>query len=97
MPGMERVEGPQTPFEVYCFNCGVTFPVGTRRCVHCGGPIGRRSPRIAPQLAAAVAAAAEDPVEEEAPAEPSTGRRVGGLSLWILLALGAALTRMCSG
>jgi hypothetical protein len=36
-------------------------------------------------------------VEEEAPAEPSTGRRIGGLSLWILLALGAALTRMCSG
>ena len=91
MPAMERVEGPQTPFEVYCFNCRVTFPRGTRRCVHCGGPIGGRSSKIAQQLAA------EFPVEEEAPAEASTGRRIGGLSLWILLALGAALTRMCSG
>ena len=91
MPAMEQNEGPQTPFEVYCFNCRVTFPRGARRCVHCGGPIGRRSPQIAPQLAA------EFPVEEEAPAESSTGRRIGGVSLWILLGLGAALTRMCSG
>jgi len=92
---MERDEGPQTPFEVYCFNCRVTFPVGTRRCVHCNAPIGRRNPQIAQQLAAELAA--ELPAEEEAPAEPSTGRRIGGLSLWILLGLGAALTRMCSG
>lgn len=93
MPGMERVNGPQTPFEVYCYNCSVTFPTGTRRCVHCGGPIGRRglqvAPRSTPQLAA------EFPVEE-APAEPSPGRRIGGLILWILLGLGAALSRQCS-
>ena len=25
------------PFEVYCPRCDVTFPVGTKRCVHCGG------------------------------------------------------------
>ena len=97
MPRMDRVEGPQTPFEVYCFSCRVTFPTGTRRCVHCGGPIGRRSPRISasPQDLSELAAAL--PVEEEAPAEPSPARRIGGLSLWILLALGAALSRMCSG
>jgi hypothetical protein len=88
---MERAEGPQTPYEVYCFSCRVTFPVGTRRCTHCGAPIGRRGPQVAQQLAA------EFPVEEEAPAEFSVGRRVGGLSLWILLALGAVLSRLCSG
>jgi hypothetical protein len=95
MPAMERADGPQTPFEVYCFHCSVTFPTGTRRCVHCGGPIGRRGLRVAlqgrPELAA------EFPVEEEAPAEPSPGRRIGGLTLWILLGLGAALSRLCSG
>ena len=94
MAAMERVEGPQTPFEAYCFNCSVTFPVGTRRCVHCGGPIGRPLRQAAPQLSA------EFPVEvaeEEAPAQASTGRRIGGISLWILLGLGAALSRMCSG
>ncbi len=96
MPEMDRVEGPQTPFEVYCFSCRVTFPTGTRRCVHCGGPIGRRSPRVSasPQILSKLGV--ELPAEEEAPAESSPARRIGGLSLWILLALGAALTRLCS-
>ncbi|MCZ6462885.1 MAG: hypothetical protein O7A09_01000 [Proteobacteria bacterium] len=30
-------------------------------------------------------------------AEPSVGRRIGGMSLWVLIAVGAALTRMCGG
>jgi len=25
------------PFEVYCRSCNVSFPVGTRQCIHCGG------------------------------------------------------------
>jgi hypothetical protein len=33
--------------------------------------------------------------EAEAAMEPSALRRFGGLSLWVLLALGAALSRMC--
>ncbi|HEY5657604.1 MAG TPA: hypothetical protein VIY27_07420 [Myxococcota bacterium] len=89
---MERTDGPQTPFEVYCFNCRVTFPVGTRRCVHCGGPIGRRGPTLGTQLPMELPAA-----EEDVPVEFSLGRRLGGLSLWALVALGAVLSRMCSG
>ncbi len=27
-----------TPYEVRCPRCDVSFPVETRRCVHCGGP-----------------------------------------------------------
>ncbi len=27
-------------FEVRCARCDVTFPVGTKRCIHCGVPIG---------------------------------------------------------
>lgn len=27
-----------SPYEVRCPRCDVSFPVGTRRCVHCGGP-----------------------------------------------------------
>jgi hypothetical protein len=30
-----RSEPPH--FEVYCRSCDVTFPVGTRHCIHCGG------------------------------------------------------------
>lgn len=27
-----------TPYEVRCPRCDVSFPVETRRCIHCGGP-----------------------------------------------------------
>ncbi len=26
-----------SPYEVRCPRCDVSFPVGTRRCIHCGG------------------------------------------------------------
>jgi hypothetical protein len=29
-------------YEVHCPRCRVTFPVGTKRCVHCGGRTGQR-------------------------------------------------------
>ncbi len=32
-----------TPFEVRCPRCDVTFPIGTKRCVHCGGRTVRSS------------------------------------------------------
>jgi hypothetical protein len=87
---MERQDGPQTPFEVFCYDCRVTFPVGTRRCIHCGGPISRRG--HAPERAAGP----EILVEDGAP-DVSVGRRLGGISLWVLLAVGAAVARMCNG
>ena len=33
---MSRYE--PTPYEVRCPRCDVSFPVETRRCIHCGGP-----------------------------------------------------------
>jgi hypothetical protein len=91
MHRMETRVGPQTPYEVYCYECRVTFPLGTRNCVHCGRPIGAppgaRVPN--PLIPTGDAVEAPDPL--------STARRVGGLSLWVLLALGAALSRLCAG
>ena len=88
---MERSDGPQTPYEVYCYSCRVTFAAGTRRCVHCGG-------RLVGARQAATAARAPEMLEvaDEAAVEPGLGRRIGGASLWILIALGAALSRMCA-
>jgi hypothetical protein len=88
---MEIREGAQTPYEVYCNHCRVTFAAGTRSCVHCGGPLSGagRSPAVA-------GAVLDAPAEAEV-AEPSPLRRLGGMSLWVLLALGAALSRMCEG
>jgi len=93
---MERREGPQTPYEVYCSNCHVTFALGTPRCIHCGQRLGRSA---RPGLAGLVEAGSPGkPVsQEEMEAEASPLRRVGGISLWVLIALGAALARMCGG
>ncbi len=91
MRRMETRVGPQTPYEVYCYECRVTYPLGTRSCVHCGRPIG--SPpgaRVSNPLLPGGDAV-------EAPDALSTARRFGGLSLWVLLALGAALSRLCGG
>jgi hypothetical protein len=91
---METRVGPQTPYEVYCYECRVTFPVGTRRCVHCGRPIGAGPLRGAPPVIPGIDA--EGPEEPELPGQISA-RKVGGMSLWVLLALGAALFRFCTG
>ncbi len=32
-----------TRYEVRCHRCDVSFPIGTKRCVHCGGRIGDAS------------------------------------------------------
>ncbi len=71
---MEMREGPQTPFEVYCFNCKVTFPVGTRHCVHCGARVASSEQAgLALRIARASKAAAGDSsqVEVSAPGLPS--------------------------
>ena len=86
---MERVEGPQTPYEVYCHDCRVTFAAGTSRCIHCGQRLGK------PKLAAPAATGIEE-LDQEA-LETNPLRRAGGISLWVLIALGAAITRMCGG
>ena len=51
---MQRVEGARTPYEVYCFRCRVTFPIGSRQCLHCGGPLFGTGERAAagPELVA---------------------------------------------
>jgi hypothetical protein len=36
-----RSRGNASPYEVRCPRCDVSFPVETRKCIHCGGPTGR--------------------------------------------------------
>jgi hypothetical protein len=83
------------PFEVYCDRCRVTFPVGTRRCVHCGGPTGGAPRRVAMRF---------EPVAEPEVAEPEVeaelGRRrmVSPMTLvWIVLIIAGYAIRACSG
>jgi hypothetical protein len=88
---MQRAEGPQTPFEVYCYHCKSTFALGTRRCVHCGRPLGRQPGRPEQE-------ARPEPLEsvEDGMIEPGMVRRIGGTSLWVLIALAAAASRLCA-
>ncbi len=87
---MQVQDGAQTPYEVYCFNCRVSFPVGTRRCIHCGGRIGRQ------RMEAVPGPIPRELGEEEIAPETSIGRRLGTLSLWMLVAIGAAVYRACA-
>jgi hypothetical protein len=83
-------EGPQTPYEVFCHQCRVTFPVDARRCVHCGGRLSAsRSPGGVPTR----------PAIEEVLQETELTRR-GGFSpttlVWIALLVSGALYRACA-
>lgn len=87
---MERYEGPRTPFEVYCAHCKVTFAAGTKKCIHCGQRLGK------PGMPAIGSGAAVQEVEPEGGLDAANPlRRAGGISLWVLIAVGAALARMC--
>jgi len=102
---MERVHGPQTPFESYCFSCRVTFPAETRRCVHCGGRTARAGQvqaghvltgaGEAPPMMAEGVSVGEDAIEEEIAISPL--RRFGGLFIWALVALSALISNLCQG
>jgi hypothetical protein len=93
-----RAPGPQNPYEVYCYRCHVTAPVGTRRCIHCGEPIARggSSPRRA-ALSALIEREFGEPDEqgeEEVPA--SIGSIVPKIAMWILILFGGFFYRFCN-
>lgn len=79
------------PIEVYCTRCHVSFPAGSKRCLHCGGPLSRE--RDEPSIALG-------PGPEELPPEEEVAQRRSPFSplslVWIALLAGAYLTRMCA-
>ena len=106
--GPMRTPGPQNAYEVYCYRCNVTAPVGTRRCVHCGQPISRGEPDprraalAAPRVYTAPARLGSsnepspevDQVREEAP--PPIGSVAPKIAIWVLLLIGGFLYRFCN-
>ncbi len=91
-----RTSGPQNPYEVYCYQCNVTAPTGTRRCVHCGGRLSgaRASQRaILKDLFEAENSEADEGGEELA---ESIGSAAPKIALWILLLIGGFLYRFCN-
>jgi len=92
-----RTPGPQNLYEVYCYQCNVSAPAGTRRCIHCGGSISRgaQDPRRA-ALAALIGAEIGEADEEGEETPASTASLVPKIALWILLLFGGFLYRFCN-
>lgn len=95
-------------YEVRCPTCNVSFPVGTKRCLHCGtrtaapgeGPL----PSLRPDAMEQPDRYPEfepDPLDnellEEAEGRSRSPFRLGMSSIWILLALIGSAYRVCSG
>jgi hypothetical protein len=83
-------DGPATPFEVYCPRCRVTFPVGAKRCIHCGGRVGTE--RFTPHMEL-------PPGAEDLEVDEASGRRSGPSPftlIWVLLLIGGYLYRSCA-
>lgn len=85
---MMASRGETTVHEVRCPRCNTSFAPETRRCIHCGGPVGRRA--AAPLRGVLDEAADEDEIQLRlAPARSA---------LWVatlLIAIVASLLRTC--
>jgi hypothetical protein len=90
-----------SPFEVRCYACDVSFPPGTKRCVHCGGPTGPpRDPAEAGTLSwtpGPPPQALEPGAEDEEVVAPAQRMPVRIMTVvWLALAIAASLWRVCA-
>ncbi len=91
-----RTRDPQTPYQVYCYQCNVTAPAGTRRCLHCGGRLsGARNPQQA-ALTDLFRADFPEADEEREELTTSIGSAAPKVAMWILLLIGGFLYRFCN-
>ena len=94
---------PLTPYEVWCPKCRVTFAIGTRQCIHCGGRLGKRgSARSFGRSRMQTAETPEIPempemAVEELPDETPRVRFSPMTLLWIILIAGTFAQRACQG
>ena len=91
-----RTPRPQNPYEIYCDQCNVSAPIGTRRCIHCGGRLsgarGAQRQGFADLLKAEFAEAGAE--EEEL--DPSIGSAAPKIVMWIVLLAGGYFFRFCN-
>jgi hypothetical protein len=78
-------------YEVRCLGCNVSFPPGTRRCLHCGERIGRPAP---------VETGLPVPLQAGEAEEEMAGGSAARTALWAvtaLIAMAGSLFRTCQG
>jgi hypothetical protein len=103
----QSVSGETEHYEVRCPGCNVSFPVGTKSCLHCGqrtalpgqGPLPTlRGDGYDPNALPDFEAEPLEPVLlEEAEGRTRSPFRLGMSGIWILLALVGSAYRVCSG
>jgi hypothetical protein len=79
-------------YEIRCENCKTSFPPETKRCIHCGGPLGTGLGRLLTS-SRAPGAPAEDEDDVEIPFQ--RGRNV----IWVVtagIALVLSMLRACA-
>lgn len=87
-----QAQGPQTPYEVFCPRCNVTFPVGARHCLHCGGRLSRERGQ---SITAPPSFEERDvPLEDEG---PRMSRFSPVAFFWVLLFVAGTIYRACAG
>ena len=96
-------------YEVRCPSCNVSFAVGTRRCVHCGGRTAAAgmgpSPSLRQDLGKYRMDSAPEPdpmvlepaLEEADETRSSSPFRLGMSGIWIMLAIVGSMYRVCFG
>jgi hypothetical protein len=99
-----------TPYEIYCHHCRVTFALGTKSCIHCGGRLARRdagagmrtppAEAFEPTPVGEIFEPGNDPEAELAEGKTS-GRFRLPISpvtlLWLVLIVGSVAQRACNG
>jgi hypothetical protein len=91
-----------SPYEVRCPRCDVSFPVETRRCVHCGGPTvaSDAPPPIAVDTGATTVPGSGSADAVEVPEEPAPGLgatllRTFGSLFWVIALVAFSILRSC--
>ena len=90
------IRNQSNPYEVYCPSCSVTFPIGQKHCIHCGGRLSKQS--LEP--GEFTIPFSETEVEEEEDPQEIAGRRSAWSPLtliWVLLFVGGTIYRSCAG
>lgn len=90
-------------YEVRCPSCDVSAPPGTRRCMHCGGPmieagtvaLSSAAPESLQEVILRHERAGGDAIEDEEAAPRSGFSRGIGL-LWILMLIAVSVYRQCT-
>jgi len=85
------IRNRSNPYEVYCPRCSVTFPVGQKHCIHCGGRLSKERLELGEF---AIPFDEVDEIHEEIATRRSAWSPLA--LIWLLLFVGGTIYRSCT-